>query len=131
LPPIEDLPGIPVWILRDDHELELAATPTTPEEIERVFSDKRWIQSFAKNHRIDFDQVGHVTISTVFLGSGDFPFETLVSGLTPDGEGGSQLASLEEHRWKTWLEAIDGHEAHLAKWRRLLQPLHRLAVASE
>jgi hypothetical protein len=130
--PFDDYPGVPVWILRDDHELELLATVSARDEIERAFSDKRWIRSFAKFHRIDYDQIGHVRVSTVFLGSGHFPFETSVDALSPDGEGGSQLAQLEEHRWKTWLEAIDGHEAHLVKWRRLLQPPgQRLAVASE
>lgn len=130
--PFEDLPGQPVWIVREDRTLELLATVSTPEEIEAAFSDPRWIRSFAQNHRIDLDQVGHVTISTVFLGSGHFPFETMVSTLSPDGEGGSSLCELETHKWPTLLEAIDGHEAQLVKWRRMLQlPGQRRAELSE
>jgi hypothetical protein len=130
--PFEDYPGLPVWIVREDRTLELLGTVRTPDEITRVCSDPRWIRSFAANHRIDLDQVGHVTISTVFLGSGHLPFETMVATLSPDGEGGSSLCELESHKWPTMIEAIDGHEAHLVKWRRMLQrPGQRRAVESE
>lgn len=130
--PFEDYPGLPVWIVREDRTLELLATVRTPDEIERVCSDPRWIRSFAQNHRIDLDQVGHVTISTVFLGSGHFPFETMVATHSPDGEGTSTLCELESRKWENMIEAIDGHEAYLMKWRRMLQiPGQRRPVESE
>lgn len=108
---------MPVWILDEEHELELLTTVSTPEEIAAAVRDPRWIQSFAKNHHVDYDEIGPVAISTVFLGSGHFPFETLVRMHDDDEEEGSR--DLEQPRYETWREAIDGHESLFAKYRRI------------
>lgn len=71
----------------------------------------QWFEKF--DRRIAWDEVGSVTVSTVFIGLdhqfGDGPpllFETLVSGGTLDGG---------MDRYSTWDEAAAGHVAMCVK----------------
>jgi hypothetical protein len=97
-------------------------TITSEGTIEPSTSDRAtgWQRSFARHHQVRLDQVGYVTVSTVFLGvaqrlrSGDLvgAFETIVF----EADGLIQ----ESWLWSTLTEARGGHDWALEETRARL-----------
>jgi hypothetical protein len=94
----------PLWRLDDNHQ------PV------RAKSWREWCEWMAtEGHHVAFDQVGDVTVSTVFLSANPPlmpPFETMIFG-------GGELDNWQR-RWASWDEAVLGHQAALALVRAKL-----------
>jgi hypothetical protein len=69
-----------------------------------------WCETFARYHRIRFDQVGNRTISTVFLGVADRQRDGSLTGAFETTIFGADGLYQELWRWNSLQEARAGHE---------------------